>query len=109
MTYRDDVDALFARVQSLQAEVDRLREAGEPRAAARAPGRTDERVLAASQPRTSSWIGPLVARLPAAEQDLIADLVSLLTTRREYPALDEVSVEALDKLIARLRAAFKKP
>lgn len=107
MTYRDDVDALFARVQALQAEVDRLREA-DSRAAARTPGRTDERVLATSQPRTTSWIGPLVARLPAAEQDLIADLVSLLTTRREYPALDEVSVEALDKLIARLRATFKK-
>lgn len=104
MSYRDDVDALFARVQALQAEVGRLqaeRDAPAPKPEERGPH-------AASQPKTVGWIAPLVARLPPSEQELIADLVTLFTTRREYPALDTVSAEALDKLIAKLRASFKK-
>lgn len=102
MSYRDDVDALFARVQALQRDVARLQ-------AERDAPRTEERgPLAQSQPRTVGWIAPLIDKLPAGEQELIADLVTLFTTRREYPTLDSVSGEALAKLIARLQAAFKR-
>lgn len=106
MSYRDDVDALFARVQALQAEVDRMH--GERDDDRRKDSAARPSPLAASQPKTVGWIGPLVARLPAGEQELIADLVSLFTTRREYPALDLVSAEALEKLVTRLRTSFKK-
>jgi hypothetical protein len=106
VSYRDDVDALFARVQALQGEVNRMRAEQELRDEGR--GARPESPLAASQPKTVGWLAPLVAKLPPAEQDLIADLVTLFTTRREYPALDAVSAEALDKLVTRLRASFKK-
>lgn len=109
MTYRDDVDALFARVQSLQAEVNRLRA---EREAADKPAekveKKDAGPHAASQPKTTAWVAPLIARLPAAEQELVADLVMLFTTRKDYPALSTVSEESLENLVARLRGAFKK-
>jgi hypothetical protein len=120
VTYRDDVDALFARVQALQGELSRLRaEREDERRKAdggerRGKGDGDERrgqvdgPHAASQQKTTAWVGPLIARLPAAEQELIADLVTLLTTRHEYPTLTTVSEEALEKLVVRLRASFKK-
>lgn len=110
MSYRDDVDALFARVQALQQEVDRARARDDERRDDARPARVEDRgPLASSQPKTVGWITPLVARLAAGEQELIADLVTLFTTRREYPALETVSAEALEQLLARLRAAFKKP
>jgi hypothetical protein len=62
--------------------------------------------LAASTPRTAGWITTLVERLPAAEQALVGELVTLFVTRRDYPSLDAVSAAALEPLIARLRAAL---
>lgn len=115
MTYRDDVDALFARVQSLQAEVNRLRAerdaapADKPDKPDKSRARPETSPLAASQQKTTAWVAPLIARLPAAEQELVADLVMLFTTRKDYPALSSVSEESLDQLVTRLRASFKKP
>jgi hypothetical protein len=103
VSYRDDVDAMFARIQALQRDVARLQaERDAPRVEERGP------LAASAAPKTVGWIAPLIDKLPAVEQELIADLVTLFTTRREYPALDTVSGEALDKLVARLRASFKR-
>ncbi|MBL8621435.1 MAG: hypothetical protein JNK64_09035 [Myxococcales bacterium] len=100
MPYRDDAAALFARVQALEAELARARDARpDPAPAERGP-------LAASTPRTAGWITTLVERLPAAEQALVGELVTLFVTRRDYPSLDAVSAAALEPLIARLRAAL---
>ena len=104
MPYRDDAAALFARVQSLEAELARMR-AGADRRADPAPAGP----LAPSTPRTVHWIAALVERLPAGEQALVADLVALLVTRHDYPSLDGVSAEALEPLITRLRGAWSRP
>jgi hypothetical protein len=96
MSYRDDADALLARTQALEIDVRRL----EAELAA-ARGRTE-------RPRkpTGDWIGTLMAKLPAGEQDLIVDLVGLLVTRRDYPSLESVTSDGLEPLIVRLRQAF---
>lgn len=95
MTYRDDADALYARNQALEHDLERLRAelaaAREGRARARNP---------------DSWLGALVGKLPAAEQDLVVELVGLLVTRRDYPSLEGVAAESLEPLITRLRALF---
>ena len=100
MPYRDDAAALLARVTALEAELARLRDAPAP------PPPGERGPLAASTPRTAGWITTLVERLPAAEQALVGELVTLFVTRRDYPSLDAVSAAALEPLLARLRAAL---
>lgn len=100
MPYRDDAAALFARVQALEAELARLRDAPP------APAPAERGPLAAAAPRTAAWMTTLVERLPAAQQALVGELVTLFVTRRDYPSLDAVSAAALEPWIARLRAAL---
>ena len=95
MSYRDDTDALFARNQALEHDLKRLQAELDAAKQGRARARNPD-----------SWIGALVAKLPAGEQDLVVELVGLLVTRREYPSLEGVAAESLDPLVARLRALF---
>lgn len=95
MSYRDDADALLARTQALETDVRRL-EAELAIALGRAGGGR----------KSADWIGTLIAKLPAGEQDLVVDLVGLLVTRRDYPSLASVTSDGLEPLIARLRVAF---
>jgi hypothetical protein len=95
VSYRDDADALFARNQALEHDLERLQAELEAARQGRARARNPD-----------SWIGALVAKLPAGEQDLVVELVGLLVTRREYPSLEGVAAESLEPLVARLRALF---
>jgi hypothetical protein len=95
VSYRDDADALLARNHALEHDLKRL----EAELATARQGRARAR-------NPDSWIGALVARLPAGEQDLIVELVGLLVTRRDYPSLEGVAAESLEPLVVRLRALF---
>ena len=95
MSYRDDADALYARNQALETDLKRLQAELEAARQGRARARNPD-----------SWIGALIARLPAGEQDLIVELVGLLVTRRDYPSLEGVAAESLEPLMVRLRQLF---
>ena len=95
MSYRNDADALFARNQALEHDLKRLQAELDAAKQGRARARNPD-----------SWIGALVAKLPAGEQDLIVELVGLLVTRRDYPSLEGVAAESLEPVVTRLRALF---
>jgi hypothetical protein len=95
VSYRNDADALFARNQALETDVRRLEAELEAAKLARARARNPD-----------AWIGALLAKLPATEQDLVVELLGLLVTRRDYPSLEGVAAQSLEPLVARLRTLF---
>lgn len=115
MSYRDDAEARLARTQALEGEVRRLRaelddaRAGRPRRATGDAGAEARGPHAVARTRSSDlFLSALVARLPLAEQDLVTELVGLLTTHKDYPDLDAVTAAALEQLIVRLRATLRR-
>jgi hypothetical protein len=95
VSYRNDADALFARNQALESDVRRLEAELQAAKLGRARSRNPD-----------AWIGALLAKLPATEQDLVVELVGLLVTRRDYPSLEGVAAQSLEPLITRLRLLF---
>ena len=122
MSYRDDVDALFHRARSLQAEVDRLRDELAARDAQPAPPALPGVAPAPSRPAPSpstppppatkvrnGMAGVLVARLSEVEYVLVVRVLELLADDDFGPAAVARNQAAFDQLAAELRGRLASP
>ncbi|MBK9036070.1 MAG: hypothetical protein IPL61_33305 [Myxococcales bacterium] len=92
MSYRDDVEALFQRARSLQAEVDRLQAALAARPAADAP--VARMTPPPARPPRIGSPPPRVERAPVLADGIIADVERALRRSAWLPPQDEAAAVA---------------